>query len=271
MPRDGAQRELTALLGRAPAGRPAAIETASWRSCRSARSRSATGLLVRPGEVVPVDGLVRGALAVLDEAALTGESRLVDREDGDTVSSGVVNAGGPFDLQAIATADASTYAGIVRLVEEAGRAKAPVRPTGRPVRPVLRAPHAGDGRTRVAHLRRPDPRARGPGRGDPLPPAAGRPDRHRRGDLSRRPARDHRQGRRPARVPGSRPRPPVRQDRDPHRRAAAPGVASKPPMAIRIDCCASPPRSNRPRPTSWRLRSCRRRASAGWTCRSRPT
>jgi hypothetical protein len=43
-------------------------------------------LLVRPGEVVPVDGVVRGIAAVLDEAALTGESRLVTREDGDTVS-----------------------------------------------------------------------------------------------------------------------------------------------------------------------------------------
>ncbi len=82
-------------------------------------------LLVRPGEVVPVDGVIRSPAAVLDESALTGESRLVTRAEGEIVASGVVNAGGPFDLQAIATAEDSTYAGIVRLVEEAGRSKAP--------------------------------------------------------------------------------------------------------------------------------------------------
>jgi heavy metal translocating P-type ATPase len=119
-----AHRELTALLGRAPQDvrryRDGEIDVVPIGEVLIGDR-----LLIRPGEVVPVDGLVRGALAVLDEAALTGESRLVNREDGDTVSSGVVNAGGSFDLQAIATADASTYAGIVRLVEEAGRAKAP--------------------------------------------------------------------------------------------------------------------------------------------------
>ena len=82
-------------------------------------------LLVKPGEVVPVDGTVIGDPAVLDEAALTGESRLATREAGDPVSSGTVNAGAPFDLLATATAEHSTYAGIVRLVEEAQSSKAP--------------------------------------------------------------------------------------------------------------------------------------------------
>lgn len=82
-------------------------------------------LLVKPGEVVPVDGLVVGDPATLDEAALTGESRLVTREDGDQVSSGVVNAGSPFDVRAIATAESSTYAGIVRLVKQSQDEKSP--------------------------------------------------------------------------------------------------------------------------------------------------
>ena len=82
-------------------------------------------LLVKPGEVVPVDGIVIGAAATLDESALTGEARLVTREAGDPVSSGTVNAGAPFDLVATATAEHSTYAGIVRLVEEAQSSKAP--------------------------------------------------------------------------------------------------------------------------------------------------
>ena len=82
-------------------------------------------LAVKPGEVVPVDGSIVGGAAVLDESALTGESRLMTREPGEPVSSGTVNAGAPFDLVATATADHSTYAGIVRLVEEAQKSKAP--------------------------------------------------------------------------------------------------------------------------------------------------
>ena len=119
-----ATRELSALLGRAPRevqryldGR---LETVPIESV-------AVGdrLAIRPGEVVPVDGLVFGGAAVLDESALTGESRFVTREEGDGVSSGTVNAGSAFDIRAIATAAESTYAGIVRLVEEAQRSKAP--------------------------------------------------------------------------------------------------------------------------------------------------
>jgi len=81
-------------------------------------------LLVKPGEVLPVDGLVLGP-AVLDESALTGEAIPVERSAGEPVRSGAVNAGGPFDLRATTTAAASTYAGIVRLVEEAAADRAP--------------------------------------------------------------------------------------------------------------------------------------------------
>ncbi len=119
-----AQRELSALLGRAPQDVHRYVD-ATLETVPISAVTPGDLLLVRPGEVVPVDGLVRGGAAILDESALTGEARLVTREDADTVSSGVVNAGGPFDLLAIATAEESTYAGIVRLVEEAGRAKAP--------------------------------------------------------------------------------------------------------------------------------------------------
>ena len=82
-------------------------------------------MLVQPGEVVPVDGLVADRTAVLDESALTGEPLPVERGVGDVVRSGVVNAGGPFDLRATTRADDSTYAGIVRLVAEAQASSAP--------------------------------------------------------------------------------------------------------------------------------------------------
>jgi len=82
-------------------------------------------LLVAPGELVPVDGTIAGAVAVLDESALTGEARPVERGPREPVRSGVVNAGGPFNLRVTATAADSTYAGIVRLVSEAEASQAP--------------------------------------------------------------------------------------------------------------------------------------------------
>ncbi|HEY4591375.1 MAG TPA: heavy metal translocating P-type ATPase [Thermoanaerobaculia bacterium] len=82
-------------------------------------------LLVKPGEIVPVDGVLLNPDAVLDESALTGESTPVERRSGDRIASGGVNAGGPFDLRALATAEGSTYAAIVRLVREAEASRAP--------------------------------------------------------------------------------------------------------------------------------------------------
>ncbi len=119
-----AHRELTALLGRAPRDVQRYID---GRLETTPIEAVVPGDLVaiRPGEVVPVDGMVVGSPAVLDESALTGESRLVTREEGDQVSSGTVNAGSSFDLRAAATAAESAYAGIVRLVQEAQGSKAP--------------------------------------------------------------------------------------------------------------------------------------------------
>ncbi|MFI1069009.1 heavy metal translocating P-type ATPase [Streptomyces puniciscabiei] len=83
-------------------------------------------LVVGPGEVVPVDGRVESAVAVLDESVLTGEPLQVERAGGETVRSGVVNASGAFEMRATATEQGSTYAGIVRLAQQAGAGSAPV-------------------------------------------------------------------------------------------------------------------------------------------------
>ena len=83
-------------------------------------------LVVGPGEVVPVDGRIVDVAAVLDESVLTGEPLQVERAVGEPARSGVVNAGGAFELCATATADDSTYAGIVRLAREAGAENAPI-------------------------------------------------------------------------------------------------------------------------------------------------
>jgi heavy metal translocating P-type ATPase len=83
-------------------------------------------LLIRQGDVIPSDGVVTSALAVLDQSALTGEPIPVQHHAGDEVMSGSTNAGEAFDLTVSQRAAESTYAGIVRLVEGAQRSKAPM-------------------------------------------------------------------------------------------------------------------------------------------------
>ena len=119
-----ARRDLTALLARAPR---VAHRRTDDGIVDVAVEEVATGdvVLVRPGEVIPVDGVVTGGRAVVDEAAITGESRPVERDDGDRVASGAVNAGGPVEIRASAPAAESTYAGLVRLVEQAQAERAP--------------------------------------------------------------------------------------------------------------------------------------------------
>jgi heavy metal translocating P-type ATPase len=83
-------------------------------------------LLIRQGDVAPVDGTIESERAVLDESAMTGESMPVRLMRGQEAMSGSTNAGEAFDLRASHRAAESTYAGIVRLVEEAQRSKAPM-------------------------------------------------------------------------------------------------------------------------------------------------
>ncbi|WBL32833.1 heavy metal translocating P-type ATPase [Sinirhodobacter sp. HNIBRBA609] len=83
-------------------------------------------LLIRQGEVAPVDGTLLSDMAMLDTSALTGESLPVRAAAGAEVMSGSTNAGEAFELRATRIAAQSTYAGIVRLVEEAQRSKAPM-------------------------------------------------------------------------------------------------------------------------------------------------
>ena len=83
------------------------------------------GILVRAGEVIPVDGVIVSPMAMLDEAAVTGEPIPVNRRTGELARSGSVNAGETFELRASTTANESTYAGIVRMVSAAQTAKAP--------------------------------------------------------------------------------------------------------------------------------------------------
>jgi heavy metal translocating P-type ATPase len=82
-------------------------------------------ILVRGGEIVPVDGVVLSHSAIIDEAALTGEPIPVSRQVGELARSGSLNAGDSFEIRASTIASESTYAGIVRMVSAAQTAKSP--------------------------------------------------------------------------------------------------------------------------------------------------
>ncbi len=118
-----ARRELSALVARAPRSAQRRVGDELERIPVEDVVRG-DRLLVGTGEVVPVDGRLMG-LAVLDESALTGEPLPVERLGGDEARSGVVNAGPPLELIAVAVAADSTYAGVLRLVEQAQASSAP--------------------------------------------------------------------------------------------------------------------------------------------------
>lgn len=76
-------------------------------------------LLVKPGEVMPVDGTLQTGPTTVNESSLTGEARPIDKEVGDTVMSGSINGEASVTLQADQTAENSQYQNIVRLVKQA--------------------------------------------------------------------------------------------------------------------------------------------------------
>jgi heavy metal translocating P-type ATPase len=118
-----ARREMTALLRRAPR-HATRWERDEWHAVALDTVHRGDRLLVRTGEFVPVDGML-GSIAELDESMLTGEAAIAQRQPGEAVCSGVVNAGAPFEMVASASAGDSTLAGIVRMVQAAQRERSP--------------------------------------------------------------------------------------------------------------------------------------------------
>jgi heavy metal translocating P-type ATPase len=120
-----ARHEMTALLSRVPR---TAIRHRAGQLEEVAVDLVSPGdrLLIRQGDVVPVDGTVAEGVGVLDQSALTGESLPVKAKLGEPVLSGSTNAGEAFDMTVTRPAAESTYSGIIRLVEGAQRSRAPM-------------------------------------------------------------------------------------------------------------------------------------------------
>ena len=81
---------------------------------------------IKPGERMPVDGLVTEGQTFVDESMMTGESVPIEKKVGDTITSATINQNGSIDYQASRVGSDTTLAQIVRLVEEAQGSKAPI-------------------------------------------------------------------------------------------------------------------------------------------------
>ncbi len=126
---------------RAKAGTSAAIEKLLSLQARTARVRrdgvereipveevrASDLVVVRPGEKVPVDGVIREGESTIDESMVTGESVPVTKGPGDPVIGATVNAEGFFVFEATKVGKDTMLAQIVRLVQEAQGSKAPIQ------------------------------------------------------------------------------------------------------------------------------------------------
>ena len=123
-----AARDLDALLKRAPdtAHRLSSDDAdAAVTDIPVAEVQPGDLLLVKPAQVVPVDGELLTAEATFDESSLTGESLPVTKTDGDAVMSGSLNGERAVRIRATATSEHSQYQQIIALVTQAEEAKAP--------------------------------------------------------------------------------------------------------------------------------------------------
>jgi heavy metal translocating P-type ATPase len=119
-----AERQLKALLSRMPRKAHRVLADASIQEIDISEIRIGDIILIRSGEITPTDGKLL-TRATLDESALTGEPLPVSRNLDEEISSGVLNAGAPFEYTAQTTSENSTYAAIIKLVQAAQEKSAP--------------------------------------------------------------------------------------------------------------------------------------------------
>ncbi|MDO5700495.1 MAG: heavy metal translocating P-type ATPase [Bowdeniella nasicola] len=121
-----ARSELTGLLSRAPQEAHRVEADGSVVTVPISDVHVGDTLMIRPSEVLPVDGILLSEEATMDESSLTGESLPVDRVAGDDVVSGAINGASAMRIRATADAESSSYQKIVALVQEASESRSPM-------------------------------------------------------------------------------------------------------------------------------------------------
>ena len=94
-------------------------------------------LIIRPGESIPVDGIVSEGSSAVDESIFTGESVPVDKTAGDTVSSATINQSGMLTIEATRVGSETSLARLVQLVQQTQQSKAPIQRTADAVASVF--------------------------------------------------------------------------------------------------------------------------------------
>ncbi len=82
--------------------------------------------VVRPGESIPVDGVIEKGSSAIDESALTGESIPVDKGAGDSISAATINSSGFLEARATRVGEDTTFSKIIQMVSDAAATKAPI-------------------------------------------------------------------------------------------------------------------------------------------------
>ena len=103
-------------------------------------------ILIRPGASIPADGAVRQGTSAVNESMITGESKPVDKKEGDKVIAGTVNGAGSLRVEVTGTGERTALAGIMRLVEQAqsSRSRAQALADRPPSRASIRDRTGGD-------------------------------------------------------------------------------------------------------------------------------
>jgi Cu+-exporting ATPase len=125
--RSKTSRAIKALLGLAPKTARLVRDDGSEEDVPLERVKPGDRLRVRPGEKVPVDGVVIEGATSVDESMVTGESIPVEKTKGSKVTGGTVNGTGSFIMQAERVGSDTLLAQIVRMVAEAQRSRAPIQ------------------------------------------------------------------------------------------------------------------------------------------------
>ena len=199
--------------------------------------------VVRPGEKVATDGVVEEGTSAIDASLLTGEPVPVEVGPGDAVTGATVNAGGRLVVRATRVGADTKLAQIARLVEDAQTGKAPVQRLADRISavfvPIVIALAVatlgfwlGHGRDAVGRVHR---RGRRADHRLPVRPRPGHADGDHGRHRPRRPARDHHQGPRGARVDPAGRHHRARQDRHRHRPGRWPSSTSSPTDGVDRD------------------------------------
>jgi Cd2+/Zn2+-exporting ATPase len=124
---DRARNAIKGLLDMAPEQALVQGEDGAWTSTPVADVPLQAVVRIRPGERVPLDGLITQGSSAINQAPITGESIPVDKEIGDTVFAGTINETGEIEIRVTAAAGNTTLARIIHAVEQAQGSRAPTQ------------------------------------------------------------------------------------------------------------------------------------------------